>query len=337
MSDPNQTASAIPARNFRQKTLRRLWPGVADVGKDDKPTDQNRSSIAPAADEENERAQKEKQSAPASAISPVTLPVTVETAPPTTETTTPRVRSAWGFPSAFWSPSLKRQREPEKEASVEPKKQRRLESSRIRPAGESDDSEESDSSVIRVDSDANHEDDKRWEIESIVDARPLIQDRNRFELLVRWSSADGHKNLAETWEETWEPEDVIQEDAPSLVAAYWNGVSGGRTSRMEEKDLWYILHILDHRHIAHPAKKEKTAQARGRRGGRGVKTRMQKRTGTEYLVEWVGSDEHSWEPESVVEEAMPQLLKDYWSDKYAVVPVVARTISKRRGNRKSAS
>lgn len=80
---------------------------------------------------------------------------------------------------------------------------------------------------------------------------------------------------------SWEPEISIQEDAPSVLFSYWAS-KGGRPPHPEDPDLFHIFAI------------------------RKVKAR-----GHEVFVEWVGYEERTWEPRSTVEDAAPDMLKEF--------------------------
>jgi hypothetical protein len=91
------------------------------------------------------------------------------------------------------------------------------------------------------------------------------------ELRIQWDTGDA----------TWEQEVSIQEDTPALLFAYW-AEQGGRPPHPKDPDLFHIFAIRD------------------------IKPRAKK-----LLVEWVGYKEQSWEPRSTVEEAAPEILKDF--------------------------
>jgi hypothetical protein len=98
----------------------------------------------------------------------------------------------------------------------------------------------------------------------------------------RWS--DDSIELQIKWDEgdmTWEPEISIQEDAPEALFSYWS-MKGGRPPHPSDPDLFHIFAV------------------------RKVAPRSQK-----VLVEWVGYKEQTWEPRSTVEEAAPDMLKEF--------------------------
>ncbi|CAI4212288.1 unnamed protein product [Parascedosporium putredinis] len=82
-------------------------------------------------------------------------------------------------------------------------------------------------------------DASKFEISQLVNHRPSKDGENLFELQVLWY----HPEDAEAEDVTWEPEDVIHRDAPTLLFAYWRSLKGGREAQMDDPDLWVSLHV----------------------------------------------------------------------------------------------
>ncbi|KFA79711.1 hypothetical protein S40288_09490 [Stachybotrys chartarum IBT 40288] len=87
-------------------------------------------------------------------------------------------------------------------------------------------------------------------------------------------------------EPTWEAESSVQERAPVVLFKYWDKVEGGRPPAPEDPLLWHVLRIVDHK--------------------------FDQSTAT-MLVEWIGSQELSWEPEKVLKRTALKLLNAYWA------------------------
>ncbi|KAK1973195.1 hypothetical protein LZ30DRAFT_672000 [Colletotrichum cereale] len=118
-----------------------------------------------------------------------------------------------------------------------------------------------------------------FEIDSIIGHCLDTEVKTLFQLLVKWKDGD----------ETWEPEDVIQEDAEEALFAYWGGVDRGRLGAMVDKDLWHALKIQSHRQTTSGA--------------------------VELEVIWVGSPVRSWEPKEKMLEVAPEVVNEYWGPK----------------------
>ncbi|KAK1973582.1 hypothetical protein LZ30DRAFT_816445 [Colletotrichum cereale] len=105
-----------------------------------------------------------------------------------------------------------------------------------------------------------------------------------FKMQIRWGDD----------RQTWVPENSIQKDAKKALFAYWGSVKGGRPGAMADKDLWHPFKILGH--------KGKTSDD------------------VKFEVVWVGSEDSSWELESMMLDVAPGLVKSYWGSKSAKRP-----------------
>ncbi|KAM0559989.1 hypothetical protein ACHAPJ_003944 [Fusarium lateritium] len=111
---------------------------------------------------------------------------------------------------------------------------------------------------------------KRWKI--------CDEDKDSIELLIQWD--DGA-------EDTWEPEEIIQEDAESLVYAFWKE-HGGRQRTTKCRD-YHVFKVLKNRSTEDPKKPE-------------------------FLVQWVGyppwKPHTTWLPYDVIyENSKPQYIE----------------------------
>ncbi|KAI8180245.1 hypothetical protein K4K52_003948 [Colletotrichum sp. SAR 10_76] len=59
------------------------------------------------------------------------------------------------------------------------------------------------------------DDQREWGIKGIIGHRADPDDDTRVQLKIDWEPSDG-----KTWNKTWEPEAIIQQDAPDMWAAY---------------------------------------------------------------------------------------------------------------------
>ncbi|OLN83409.1 hypothetical protein CCHL11_03131 [Colletotrichum chlorophyti] len=134
---------------------------------------------------------------------------------------------------------------------------------------------------VREDEDEDMDDPKNgvFVLDKIIGHRRDPKDETLFHMQVSWKNDDP----------TWEPEQIIQEDAAEALFAYWDSVKGGRLGAMTDKGLWHVLKIEKHR------KKPSGA--------------------VEFLVYWIGSRDRSWEPERQVEQYARQHVADYWTSK----------------------
>ncbi|PKS06104.1 hypothetical protein jhhlp_007938 [Lomentospora prolificans] len=121
---------------------------------------------------------------------------------------------------------------------------------------------------------------------AIVNHRQSSTSPNLFDLLVRHDVPKGSKQAPQTWE----PEEVVHQVAPTMLFAYWRAQEGGREGQMRNSALWHVFAVNDHR-IRSP-------------GG-----------AMEVLVEWVGSDTQTWEPEKKISRVAPGELELYWARK----------------------
>lgn len=120
--------------------------------------------------------------------------------------------------------------------------------------------------------------DVRFAFRKIVSHRAMPNDPNRFELEVSWEP-----DILVPNNNTWVAEEEIMHDAPDAYFRYWDSVHG-RDTHVADPDMWYMFNIR-----------------RERSSGRGKA----------YLIEWLGSRELSWEPESNVRKVAANLLKEW--------------------------
>ncbi|WQF90484.1 Putative Chromo-like domain superfamily protein [Colletotrichum destructivum] len=129
--------------------------------------------------------------------------------------------------------------------------------------------------TIEIEDDPKH---GRPVMESIIGHRKHQQDETLFQMQIQWTHG----------EVTWELESKVQLAAAEDLFRYWSSLEGCRSGAMTNKDLWHVLEIEGHK-----------------KDGRGFKLK----------VSWVGSTARSWEPETAIREADPQLVDDYWNSK----------------------
>ncbi|CAG9982316.1 unnamed protein product [Clonostachys byssicola] len=98
---------------------------------------------------------------------------------------------------------------------------------------------------------------------------------NDIELQIHWDDPD---------EITWEPEKAIHRDAKSALINYWSRQPEGRPLNPQDPESFTIFAF------------------------KGVKGSPKKR---QILVEWVGWAKPTWEPESVIKQTAPLLLREY--------------------------
>lgn len=105
------------------------------------------------------------------------------------------------------------------------------------------------------------------------------------EFLVKW----------QTGQTTWEPEEVVQLDAPSIVAEYWRGDKREKALYGNDKKNWPVnaydvFAIVGHKEF-----------------GRGNKRMLY------YRVEWLGAglDKTTWELAAQLKGDQPQLVEMY--------------------------
>ncbi|KAL5624267.1 hypothetical protein BROUX41_004327 [Berkeleyomyces rouxiae] len=120
-----------------------------------------------------------------------------------------------------------------------------------------------------------------YSFHSIRSHRPLKDDPNKFELEIVWAAGDPKSSR------TWAQEEDIMLDAPNAYFKYWKNI-GGREIYVEDPDLWYMFKIK-----------------RERKSGRG----------RAYLIQWLGSTEESWEPETNVRRVAKELLEEWKAEK----------------------
>ncbi|PHH50686.1 hypothetical protein CFIMG_003435RA [Ceratocystis fimbriata CBS 114723] len=132
-------------------------------------------------------------------------------------------------------------------------------------------------SMVEDESENGYDSDVSFTFSTIISHRRLDNDPNKFELQIVWSDNDSEAAR------TWVQEEDIMMDAPNAYFEYWGSV-GGRQTHVEDPDLWYMFNIK-----------------RERKSGRGKA----------YLIQWLGSREESWEPESSVKRVASELLQEY--------------------------
>ncbi|CAH0021621.1 unnamed protein product [Clonostachys rhizophaga] len=113
----------------------------------------------------------------------------------------------------------------------------------------------------------------KWKFRKIINHR---WSGNDIELQIHWDDPD---------ETTWEPEKAIHRDAKSTLVSYWSRQPGGRPLNPHDPESFTIFAF------------------KGVRGG--PKKQRQ------ILVEWVGWAKPTWEPEAVIKQTAPKLLKEY--------------------------
>ncbi|KAK2005197.1 hypothetical protein LZ32DRAFT_677268, partial [Colletotrichum eremochloae] len=111
-----------------------------------------------------------------------------------------------------------------------------------------------------------------------------------FEMKVRWKGGT----------ESWEHEIDLQRCQEVALFAYWHSLEGGREGAMVDPGLWHVFDIVSHK----------------RKSNGGIC----------FQVAWVGSAEHSWEPEETVRDADNELLEKYWDSKDRHRKVVRQSV-----------
>ncbi|KAM0270875.1 hypothetical protein ACHAQH_009276 [Verticillium albo-atrum] len=143
-----------------------------------------------------------------------------------------------------------------------------------------------------------------FEIDKIVDHRHNADDPTLLDVRVSWESDDAAGDF------TWEPESNMQEDAPAVLFRYWRTVKGGRSSVLEDPDMWHVLRIEKHQVVQ----------------------------GTDEVVlhvAWIGSAQRSWELEEAVAGYAKEHLDEYWAKlggrEFVLSTAAPATALKRRG------
>jgi hypothetical protein len=113
----------------------------------------------------------------------------------------------------------------------------------------------------------------KWKFRKIINHR---WSGNDIELQIHWDDPD---------EITWELEKVIHRDAKSALISYWSRQPKGRPLNPQDENLFTIFAFKD---VKGGPKKQR-----------------------QILVEWVGWAKPTWEPEDVIEETAPNLLKEF--------------------------
>ncbi|KAF9880261.1 hypothetical protein CkaCkLH20_02215 [Colletotrichum karsti] len=121
--------------------------------------------------------------------------------------------------------------------------------------------------------------DQQWELRAIVGHEVDPEDPTRLRLRCRWANTDPKNNL------TWEPECIIQEDAPAMWKSYVTK-RNPRKDLGEYQDYWHILGI------------------KGHTKAKGGKFKMK--------ISWVGFEKDETVSEDFVEDNNAELLKEYW-------------------------
>ncbi|KAF4343661.1 chromo domain protein [Fusarium beomiforme] len=121
---------------------------------------------------------------------------------------------------------------------------------------------------------AQDDEDKLYEFESIANYRWV---KDKIELRIQWTDGDN----------TWIPEEVLHEDNPQALFAFWRSKPHGRPNNPAQGDIYQVFAVRKHR---------------VRKGN------------PEVLVEWVGyeSSENTWESQEYIKEVAPQILDAYF-------------------------
>ncbi|KAF9775674.1 hypothetical protein IL306_006225 [Fusarium sp. DS 682] len=121
---------------------------------------------------------------------------------------------------------------------------------------------------------AKDDDDKKFEFKSIANYRWV---KDKIELRIQWTDGDS----------TWIPEEILHEDNPEALFAYWRSKTHGRPNNPSQGDIYQVFAVRKHR---------------VRKGN------------PEVLVEWVGYDssENTWESQKYIEEVAPQIVDAYF-------------------------
>ncbi|KAI8276432.1 hypothetical protein K4K56_001019 [Colletotrichum sp. SAR 10_98] len=127
--------------------------------------------------------------------------------------------------------------------------------------------------------DAAADADEKWELLDILDHDIDPDDPTRIILKCRWKVAEN--------DTSWEPEWLIQEDAPLLWKEYIATCDHRAVLAPRERQTWHILAVKSH------------TFTRGKKNAT-------------MTVTWVGSKDESVVPEAFVKQNNPALLEEYW-------------------------
>ncbi|KAE9567061.1 hypothetical protein CGMCC3_g16779 [Colletotrichum fructicola] len=139
--------------------------------------------------------------------------------------------------------------------------------------------EQAPSQALAPDTSIATDADEKWELVDILDHDIDPDDPTRIILKCRWKVAEN--------DTSWEPEWLIQEDAPLLWKEYIATCDHRAVLAPRERQTWHILAVKSHTFTR--GKKKAT-----------------------MTVTWVGSPDESVVSEAFVKQNNPALLEEYW-------------------------